>query len=76
MRTRNSTHSLKKTSNSLGGAMVDGVAKLLRLKRVGWLLDAVYHFIFAAAGYRRIWSELLDQVKRRRNGIGDDRVED
>lgn len=49
--------------------MVDGVAKRLRLKRDGRVLDVMCHLIFA--GYRRIWRE-LDQVKRCRNEIGDE----
>lgn len=71
---RNSTHCLKKPSNSLGGGMVEGIAKRLRLKRDGRVLDVVCHLIFTAVGYRRIWRE-LDQVKRRRKEVGDDREE-
>lgn len=51
--------------------MVEGIAKRLRLKRDGRVLC---HLIFTAVGYRRIWRE-LDQVKRRRKEVGDDRVE-
>lgn len=34
--------------------MVEGIAKRLRLKRDGRVLDVVCHLIFTAVGYRRI----------------------